>query len=78
MLALDYIRERRVEADLLEGVHGGRVSSEREGELQHVQLHRADQWMGLLQDQLIVGQIRVCRIRGMSNTWSVVVLPVLL
>lgn len=46
---------RRTEADLLEGVDSGRVSSEGQGKLQQIQLHRAEERLGSLQDQLIVG-----------------------
>lgn len=45
---------------LLEGVNGGRVRSQGQGKLQHVQLDGAEQGTGFLHYQLIVGLVCVC------------------
>lgn len=55
---------------LLEGVHGRRVGSEGEGELQHVHLDGAEQGTGFLQNQLVVGLICVCTGTRDTNTPS--------
>lgn len=45
---------------LLEGMHGCRVGSKGEGELQHVHLDGAEQGTGFFHNQIIVGLICVC------------------